>query len=804
MKLSGHLKKFLQQHWLAVLVLLAIVGIGATGVVLPYTQYTLQLLQTQNSGQARSLLGVTTSAASATNQTLWTPTLNGGTLNGVGGTLTGPVVTGGNFSGPGVNNGSFTNPAVFGGSFTNPTIFGGTFNNFFVAGGIFTNPAVNGGSIGGGSVQGTNTTSNTNTFSQLLDSNAVQVLSISPVVRSESVPVPYKGFNDWLLYGGDWTAAELTNQVLQTASMPGYDTVIISDGQFSGRDANGNLLANSTYLPQGLSNMVAWIHSQGIRHVGIYREFDATTLAGSPGTTIPYIEQDANYLLSCGIDYFDLQAGHLNDSNDWPTFVYCVNRFCAALGKSGQKVAVDVAGGNGFDITAPVKIPAANYFICPGVDGNGADFNYALTNTPAYPGYWVQLVHDWDCCWPYLSQTFPGHFPAQQFDIVNWSSNNMIRAGLAMDCILPKPIEMSVPMSWGNGAPDYARNAYENPLMIQIHDDPLAQPGYMLVSSNVAGGSDGTVPSGWQMLARKLQGGNLALMLLNRDSTNAATITLNFTNIGIQSTNFVSVQDVFNSTNLTTSNAFSVTLPIRDAALFYLIPNVPAPSSSGQTNVFANPLEANLFFDAPLNEGYGIYTYDRVSQINALLKSDSWGSAPVGFALFSTNYSITSGNAATNGIFLPVCPPMQITNFSFSCLFYENLNTPTNPLVAFQISDQYGTPDYILSWYPTYLAIESYRQNGDNFFNSGIPLLTNQWVQLTVVNSASFISVYTNSTLATNIANTSVGGLTNYNHGVIYCSAGGMYSGAFAHPRFWTRSLGSNEVRLLYDQTFAP
>ncbi|MGB7767871.1 MAG: hypothetical protein WBN22_03340 [Verrucomicrobiia bacterium] len=216
--------------------------------------------------------------------------------------------------------------------------------------------------------------------------------------RSTSTPVPYKGFNDWLLYGGDWTAAQLSNQVLQTASLPGYDTVIISDGAFSGRDANGNLVAKTVYLPQGLSNMVAWIHSQGIRHVGIYREFDTTTLAGSPGTTLPHIEQDANYLLSCGIDFFDLQAGHLNDRKHWPTFVYAVNRFCAALEKSGIKTSVDAAGGNGFDITACSKMWAANYFICPGLDGNGADFNYALTNTPTFPGYWVQLIHDWDCC----------------------------------------------------------------------------------------------------------------------------------------------------------------------------------------------------------------------------------------------------------------------------------------------------------------------------------------------------------------------------------------------------------------------
>jgi hypothetical protein len=113
------MKKFLEKHWLAFLLTVAIVSIAATGTIIPYTQFTLKFLQSLDAGTARSLLGVSTTAANITNQLLVTPTVTSGTLSGDF-QLNSAALSNGDFYGTRLN------ASLFGGTITNSIILGGT------------------------------------------------------------------------------------------------------------------------------------------------------------------------------------------------------------------------------------------------------------------------------------------------------------------------------------------------------------------------------------------------------------------------------------------------------------------------------------------------------------------------------------------------------------------------------------------------------------------------------------------------------------------------------------------------------
>jgi alpha-galactosidase len=81
----------------------------------------------------------------------------------------------------------------------------------------------------------------------------------------------------------------------------GYQYIIIDDCWQVGRDAAGNILADSQKYPSGIKALADYIHSKGLKF-GIYTDAGTKTCAGRPGS-MGHEYQDAQQYAHWGVDY---------------------------------------------------------------------------------------------------------------------------------------------------------------------------------------------------------------------------------------------------------------------------------------------------------------------------------------------------------------------------------------------------------------------------------------------------------------------------------------------------------------------
>ncbi|MDT4981994.1 MAG: alpha-galactosidase [Pseudonocardiales bacterium] len=129
---------------------------------------------------------------------------------------------------------------------------------------------------------------------------------------------PPMGFNDWNAFGCnvsqdlvEQTALAMHQNGMQAA---GYDYVNIDDCWMNGRnvvgtaakiaagrDANGHLVADPTYFPDGIAALAKYVHSLGMK-LGIYEDIGTATCQGLAGS-YGHEATDAQDFANWGVDY---------------------------------------------------------------------------------------------------------------------------------------------------------------------------------------------------------------------------------------------------------------------------------------------------------------------------------------------------------------------------------------------------------------------------------------------------------------------------------------------------------------------
>ncbi len=129
---------------------------------------------------------------------------------------------------------------------------------------------------------------------------------------------PPMGFNDWNAFACnvsealvEQTALAMHNDGMQAA---GYDYVNIDDCWMNGRnvtgaaakiaagrDANGHLIPDPTYFPDGIKAVADYVHSLGLK-LGIYEDIGTATCQGLAGS-YGHEAEDAADFASWGVDY---------------------------------------------------------------------------------------------------------------------------------------------------------------------------------------------------------------------------------------------------------------------------------------------------------------------------------------------------------------------------------------------------------------------------------------------------------------------------------------------------------------------
>jgi len=165
---------------------------------------------------------------------------------------------------------------------------------------------------------------------------------------------PQMGWNTWNTFGCNINQATILSaaQVLKNSGLSnyGYQYVVIDDcwSVKSGRDGNGNLVADPSRFPNGIKWLADQIHGLGLK-IGIYSSAGTLTCAGYPAS-LGREQQDANLWASWGIDY--LKYDNCNDAGQ-NSQQGNINRYTAmrdALAKTGRPILYSICNWGVADV----------------------------------------------------------------------------------------------------------------------------------------------------------------------------------------------------------------------------------------------------------------------------------------------------------------------------------------------------------------------------------------------------------------------------------------------------------------------
>ncbi len=316
---------------------------------------------------------------------------------------------------------------------------------------------------------------------------------------------PQMGWNSWNVFGGNINEVNI-KQIADTIAADGlkragYTYVNLDDNWMaSSRDANGNLQADPTRFPDGITALATYVHNDGLKF-GIYGDHGFTTCMGVPQSGgYGNYQRDANTYASWGVDYLkydncNLPAGD-NLSNDY-------TQMAQALINSGRPILFSICAwafypwepaiGNSWRTTGDINDSWSS--VLNNIYGNAELSSYAK------PGHWND---------PDMLEVGNGGLS----DDESWSH-------FAMWCI------MAAPLIIGNDVRSMTTNTLgilTNTLAISIDQDPA--------------GIQGTVVDGnFQIWVKPLgsSNGNMkAVALLNTGSA-PADITVLWNQIGLSS-----------------------------------------------------------------------------------------------------------------------------------------------------------------------------------------------------------------------------------------------------------------------------
>ncbi len=310
---------------------------------------------------------------------------------------------------------------------------------------------------------------------------------------------PPMGWNSWNKFGCDVSDALLRSMadgmVKSGMKDAGYQYIVVDDCWQVKRDEDGNIVADARRFPSGVKAVADYIHSVGLKF-GIYSDAGSKTCGGRPGG-LGHEYQDARTYAAWGVDY--LKYDWCNTTTQDAKSSYANIR--QALDASGRPIVLSICewgnhqpwlwgkevGGNLWRTTGDIKDRWAGREKWPGGDccSNGVldivDQQVGLESF-AGPGHWND---------PDMLEVGNGGMTDTEY-----RSHFSLWAMLAAPLIAGNDLRIMTPQ---------IQEILTNKEVIAVDQDPLGIEG-----KHVAKRGD------LEVWARPLQGGNRAVILLNR------------------------------------------------------------------------------------------------------------------------------------------------------------------------------------------------------------------------------------------------------------------------------------------------
>jgi alpha-galactosidase len=339
---------------------------------------------------------------------------------------------------------------------------------------------------------------------------------------------PPMGWNSWNKYackGLNEKVVRETADAMVSNGMKdaGYQFVIIDDCWQTGRDAEGNIVADAERFPSGIKALADYIHAKGLKF-GIYSDAGAMTCAKRPGS-VGHEYQDAKQYANWGVDYL---------KEDW----------CSTLpgqnSESSYTLMRDALAAAGRPIVFSIcEWGSTKPWLWAGPIGNLWRATGDIQDCWDCKKQWggngvVQILDQMNGLETYAG---PGHW--NDPDMLEVGNGGMTReeyrAHFSMWAMFSAPLLAGNDIS--NMTPD-TKEILLNKEVIAIDQDPLGQQGRRVKKTGDL-----------EVWSKQLNDGGRAVALLNRGAT-AAKISVAWSDVGYPNALTASVRDLWAAKDL--------------------------------------------------------------------------------------------------------------------------------------------------------------------------------------------------------------------------------------------------------------
>ena len=436
---------------------------------------------------------------------------------------------------------------------------------------------------------------------------------------------PPMGWNSWNKFGCNLSeslikgvADAMVSTGMQAA---GYEYVNLDDCWQTSRDSSGAIVADSSRFPSGIKSLADYVHAKGLK-LGVYTDAGTATCAGRPGT-LNHEQQDAKTYASWGVDY--VKEDWCSTSGLDPATQYA--KFRDALASSGRTILFSICN---WGVNSPWNW--------------GPTTGNMWRTTGDISDNWNSMTSNLDSSAQHASAAGPGGWnDPDMLEVGNGGmSTTEYRSHMSLWAI------MAAPLISGNDIRSMSQDTKDilmAPEVIAIDQDPAGIQGTKVADSNSL-----------QVWAKKLQQtGAVAVALFNR-SGSTASITANWSAIGI-SAGSATVRDVWARSNVGTfTNSYTASVPSHGTVLIKVVagggdtqpPTAPSSlSSPGKTGTSVS-LSWSPSTDNVAVTGYVIFSGTTQVGTSASTSGTVSGLTPNTTYSFTVKAQDAAGNLSTD------------------------------------------------------------------------------------------------------------------------------------------------------------
>ncbi|CAM0950843.1 unnamed protein product [Alopecurus aequalis] len=327
---------------------------------------------------------------------------------------------------------------------------------------------------------------------------------------------PQMGWNSWNHFGcgiSETIIRDIADAMVDTGlAKLGYAYINIDSDCWAdfNRDSQGNLAANASTFPSGITALADYVHRKGLK-LGIYGDAGVRTCSKLMPGSLGYDEQDARTYASWGIDY--LKYDNCHNQNISPITRY--NKMSQALLNSGRNIFFSLCEW-GVDDPATWAGGIGNSWR---TTGDIQDTWSSMTNNADQSDKWASYAGPGGWNDPDMLEVGNGGMTTEEYRS-HFSIWALVKAPLLIGCDI-------------RSMSNETKEILGNQKVIAVNQDELGVQGHKVQQ-------DGYL----EVWAGRLSGGRVALVLWNRGPAEAS-ITASWRTVGLNLTAVVDAHDLW-------------------------------------------------------------------------------------------------------------------------------------------------------------------------------------------------------------------------------------------------------------------